>query len=355
MPLEIQIGQVLDASYLEPFGSGGLTIAKNFVKNKSALMETNLHCSLLPGCLKKARKTLLQLIMIQWGILGIGSSTAGLFLANYRKALGPYFGSVDGHNWPNDPLAKAPDPLELVFHQKMKKMTEIMSHRKLSNVSMLDLPAFASKISWLRKTHKREPNWPTEMNFAMQNKDGKNIPKFFKSYKTLITHWENFMMKVYTEDPSAMFTAEMKVNQFLNFTNHVRADLSTFLIAMHGSFKTASEKTLPIWKKVANKLFNTTHISDDITEKGLYDKLIMQCGFRETISNKRHYNLKGGCDGIHPTLTTKGMCYSFNSKNVSNIWKSSNITDHFSRIYPWEQSEKVFKHQYDGMFFTFCN
>ena len=351
MPLEIQIGQVLDASYLRPYGPGGLDTALNFVKNKPVLIKTYLDCSLLPGCPEKARKTIIQLILIDWGIWGLGSSTPGLFLANYYQALGPYFGSDDGHNWPNDPLAKPPSPLESAFYEKLVKMTELMSLGKLSMVSLIDLPAFGSKIAWLRKRHKRAPNWPTEMNFAIHNKSEKTIPEFFKSYKTLLSHWENFMMKVYQKDPLATFTPEMKVNQFLNFTSHIRGDLSTFLLALHGSFKTASDQTLTIWNEVANKLFNATHISNDISGKGLYDKLIMQCGFREDMSKKKHLNFKGGCDSFHPTLTTNGMCYSFNSENFTNIWQSSNITKSFSNTFPWqERSEKTFQLQNDGMF-----
>ena len=58
MPLEIQIGQVLDASYLLiPLGKGNnLETALNFVKNKAALMKADIDCFLLPGCSEKASK-----------------------------------------------------------------------------------------------------------------------------------------------------------------------------------------------------------------------------------------------------------------------------------------------------------
>ena len=351
MPLEIQIGQVLEGSYLANQNDlVGLETALNFVRNRSVLVKANIDCSLLPGCPEKARKTIIQLVMIEWGILGLSSSTAGLFLANHYQALGPYFGSVDGHNWPNDPLAKAPAPLESIFHQMLLRMTELMSHGKLSSVSMLDLPAFGSKIAWLKKHHRREPNWPTEMNFATYNKSEKKTPEFFKGYKILLTHWESYSNKVYQKDPLARFTPEMKSNYYLNFTNHIRADWSSFLTASHGSFKTASNQTLPIWNEVAKKLFNATHISNDKSGKGLYDKLIMQCGFREEISKKKHFDLKGGCSSFHPTLTTNGMCHSFNSDNTSNIWQSSNITKFFSSMFPGIQSQKKFQLQDDGMF-----
>ena len=58
MPLEIQIGQVLDANYLQTNEHARLEIALNFVKNKSALRELDIDCSLLLGCPEKARKTI---------------------------------------------------------------------------------------------------------------------------------------------------------------------------------------------------------------------------------------------------------------------------------------------------------
>ena len=37
--------------------------------------------------------------MIEWGIYGLGESTAGMFLAFYYSAVGPYFGNEDGKGW----------------------------------------------------------------------------------------------------------------------------------------------------------------------------------------------------------------------------------------------------------------
>ena len=343
MPLEIQIGQLLDVSYLSPFGPGSLQIALNFVKNKSASMQTDVDCSLLPGCPEKARKTVIQLIMIEWGILGLGSSTPGLFLAEYYKFLGPYFGSVYGHNWPNDPLAKAPTPLESVFHLKMQRMTELMSHGKLSNVSLLDLPAFGSNIAWLRKSHKREQNWPTEMNYAIHNNHDKNIPEAFKSYKIQLTQWEKYMNKVYRKAPLPSFTPKMKVNQFFNFTKHITKDITTFLSAIHGSFLTASNETLPIWINVSKDLFSSKNVLDGTSGKSSYDKLIMQCGFKEDILKQKKAVTDAGCQLFTTSLTTNGLCYSFNGETTSNTWKSSEVTNSIEELFHMRKSTEVFE------------
>ena len=340
MPLEIQIGQVLDASFLPPNGPGGLETALNFVKKKSALMEADINCSLLPGCPERARKTILQLILIEWGVLGVGSSTAGLFLANHYQALGPYFGDVDGHNWPNEPLVKAPSPLESAFQNKMVKMTQLMSLGKLSNISLLDLPAFGSNIPWLKKHHKREPNWPTEMNFAIQQKSTNNMPEIFKSYKTMLTHWENYMMEFYRNNPLATFTPEMKVSPYLSFTNHIKDDFETFLVAIHGSFLSASSETLPIWTKVANDLFGTKNVLNRTSGKALYDNLIIQCGFKEDILKQKK---EDHCQLFEPSLTTNGLCYSFNGETTSNTWKSTEVTDSMNKIFRKRNAVNVFE------------
>ena len=82
----------------------------------------------------------------------------------------------------------------------------------------------------------------------------------------------------------------------------------------------------------ANKIFS--HIEEDqfLKTKGLYDKLIIDCAFREDISLKRKPD--GGCPGFYPTLTTNGMCYTFNGKPTSELWQSSKMIDSFTTLFP---------------------
>ena len=82
----------------------------------------------------------------------------------------------------------------------------------------------------------------------------------------------------------------------------------------------------------AHKIFS--HIEEDqfLKTKGLYDKLIIDCAFREDISLKRRPD--GGCPGFYPTLTTNGMCYTFNGKPTSELWQSSKMIDSFTTLFP---------------------
>ena len=53
--------------------------------------------------------------------------------------------------------------------------TNLWSQGKMENVSILDLPAFGSKIPQLKKSHSKEPNWPIETNFAVQRITSGNL------------------------------------------------------------------------------------------------------------------------------------------------------------------------------------
>ena len=38
--------------------------------------------------------------MIEWGLYGLGTGSAGLYLANYHRMLGSYFADVYENEWP---------------------------------------------------------------------------------------------------------------------------------------------------------------------------------------------------------------------------------------------------------------
>ena len=105
--------------------------------------------------------------MMQWGILELGDLAAGIFLANHYSFIGPYFGSTDGPNWPHSPLSKDPSLQESHLHKEMIRTTEVLSKGKLTNISILDLPAFGSKIAHLEWQHRRISNWPSEVSFSI--------------------------------------------------------------------------------------------------------------------------------------------------------------------------------------------
>ena len=352
IPTDARIWEQMEDATVDPFHSDGFEKAILFIKNSSnTIMSPTLTCVKVPGCQNVARKIILQLVMIEWGILGLGDASAGTFLAYHYPALGPYFGNIDKPTWPHSPLGNAPTELEYSFNQQMAKITEIISNGTLKNTSILDFPAFGSKVAWLRLQHKREPNWPTEVNFAILGGTNETMLTLFKNYKTLIQDWRFFMENLYRKDVNASFTTTMKNNYLFNFTSQVIPNMKAFLIATHGSFLTSLNQSLPVWTKIAKSLLNETRHESSTFEKSVYDKLVMICAFKQNIFQKMNIELDGVCKDFQPTLTTNGMCNTFNGWASTNIWKPSNITDAFTDMFSSKHSREVFHEENSGKFF----
>ena len=100
-----------------------------------------------------------------------------------------------------------------------------------------------------------------------------------------------------------------------------------------GSFHTASKYPLTIWSIVAKKMFNHTTENSFVKQRGVYDKMIIDCAFRENLRMKKLSEDNGGCDDFEASLTTNGMCYTFNGKHSSEIWKVSEVTNSFSHLF----------------------
>ena len=69
----------------------------------------------------------------------------------------------------------------------------------------------------------------------------------------------------------------------------------------------------------------------------------MECAFKQSLSSKKDLDHDGGCDSFHPTLTTNGLCYTFNSEAPAEIWKPSEITNTFQDLFPFKDSTEVFQ------------
>ena len=173
--------------------------------------------------------------MMQWGIFGLGTASAGLYLANNFLILGKYFGDTGGSNWPHIPLHKEPSPLENDFNQLLENITFMMSNKTLKNVSILDLPAFGTAIGTLRKHLKKQYDWPIETNYAVRRTNPDvNFKDIFMSHKTLVEDWAEYMEHQDKKDSEKYFTVEMKNNTHLNFTRFIKADMKTYLLTVAG-------------------------------------------------------------------------------------------------------------------------
>ena len=105
-------------------------------------------------------------------------------------------------------------------------------------------------------------------------------------------------------------------------------------LLLSGSFHTASKHTLPIWAQTAKLAFSHTKEEKFVERRGVYDKSIIDCSFREDLRKKKDLDDNGGCEGFHPSLTTNGLCYTFNGKKPSDLWKSSEMITTFTNLFP---------------------
>ena len=132
--------------------------------------------------------------MIEWGLFGLGESTAGMYLANYFTQIGPYFGNVNENDWPHTPFHKEPTNIEMTFNEHMMKTTLAITRGQLRKVSILDLIAFGSSIAQLDKNQAKESNWPVEMNFEVLKQTNGNATLLFTNYfsKSPMVNFEVF-------------------------------------------------------------------------------------------------------------------------------------------------------------------
>ena len=51
---------------------------------------------------------------------------------------------------------------------------------------------------------------------------------------------------------------------------------------------------------------------------------------------------EGGCDNFLPTLTTNGLCHTYNGKSPAEIWKKTEIMDVFHEVFPTKHTNERF-------------
>ena len=69
----------------------------------------------------------------------------------------------------------------------------------------------------------------------------------------------------------------------------------------------------------------------------------MQCGFKEDILKQKKAVTDAGCQLFTQSLTTNGLCYSFNGETTSNTWKSSEVTNSIEELFRMRKSTQVFE------------
>ena len=243
--------------------------------------------------------------------------------------------------WPRRPFLEGkPDEQELGFNKILMNMTFALSGGKLKNVSLLDLPAFGSTLdSFQTETYMGTP-WKLQLNMAIYNRlmrSNNNTwsQKFsidvHNEYKTLKNLWKKYMNDSKAND----FPPDVQNNTLLNFTNHIKEDMSTFLLVNAASFPNLISNTT-IWSGIAKTLSNETNSENDVRLYGKDDKLIIHCVFQQPFMSHTYDEVED-CTDLLPVLTDNGLCYTFNGIQTSKVWSpiltESEILQTFSTVF----------------------
>ena len=65
----------------------------------------------------------------------------------------------------------------------------------------------------------------------------------------------------------------------------------------------------------------------------------MKCAFRDGFSKVSGTGSKG-CTRFKPTITSNGLCYTFNGESLSKMWRPSEVMETFDQIFPSFTTEK---------------
>ena len=118
----------------------------------------------------------------------------------------------------------------------------------------------------------------------------------------------------------------------------IESDMETFIRVVAGSFRTASKEPMKTWDQVSRQLLNITMDEDnEMCINNNYGKLIIDCEFGKRLKNKKFSmsdSNNGGCEKFHQTLTSNGMCNTFNGKTPTDIWTPNSLLNSFNKVFP---------------------
>ena len=334
--------------YLEENTFFGIDAALNFIKEGRTNQSMETLCE--GHCHKKVREVAVILLMVKWGYYGPAETTAGYYLANHRSEIGSYYVNSHNNQWPYHPLHTAPNELEVRLHKILVSLTEAMSSGKIMNISILDLPAFGSKKTYLEDDlQDNAVNWQNEPNFHFLNSSFGNMSKAFKEYKEMKYRWKAYINLMNEQESNSISQfSPSNITNIFDYSQFILQDIPTFLRVSAGSHPTALKQRFPVWQWLGSTVFKHTVDQEIVENKGLYDKSVIQCSFKKMAAKNivKKSLISSGCEFFQHSLTNNGFCYSFNGLGSSDIWRPSKLIEAFHRDFSTTQQR--FQQNYAG-------
>ena len=325
------------------------------LSNQATTLEGN--CSKGENCWLIVEKMLRSMTLLTSDLQTKPPKSPGLYLAYHIGSLMSTKFIKDNTlgQWPYSTFTKKPSNQAFTLNDYLMNATFELSNHYLKQISILDLPSFGSMFNSFEQHFNSpgevcDPLWSSQLNNALRIHFTDNNcspiswnPQYCKTYwrkewKTLINKecvnlkklWREYML-----DPEENeFPPLTQNNTLFNFTSYIKDDMLTFLAVYAASAKSNPNQNISktIWGDVARKIFSKTNTDSDVTENGYYDKLIVDCSFKESLNSHEHNSIDG-CPHFYYSLTSNGLCQTFNGVEASQAWIDSEIIQSFTNLF----------------------
>ena len=150
--------------------------------------------------------------------------------------------------------------------------------------------------------------------------------------------WENYMANP-KDNP---FPPTKKSHDIFNFTKFILEDFETFLFAIKESHLTTQESNKDsALRNIAKGIFSSLNTDDFINKYGFNSNLLLGCTYDKSLDDMKMTE-DNRCNLFRPTLTNRGLCYSFNGLNSNILWNDGNVVQSFKKMFKSNHSMKKF-------------
>ena len=71
----------------------------------------------------------------------------------------------------------------------------------------------------------------------------------------------------------------------------------------------------------------------------------MECAFKQSLLKEKTslFDMEGSCDLFESTVTSQGICHTFNGLKLSELWKPNIGTNSFEKAFPSNHRDEYFQ------------
>ena len=199
---------------------------------------------------------------------------------------------------------------------------------------MIDLPAFGSKLKNFDNRAKPSKfshlinDWKVQINF--QSLNGQKSNSLERFWRSVFDKWRHYMKN------ESDFSSPTSIYNVFNYTAYIFKDLETFLKLYSESFLSIDSSKYQLPSLISKSVFEETKNTLDLKDHSYFDELLVRCSFQTNLDLSSIFlkGLKKKCGQyFQKTLTTNGICHSFNPKMESNIWRERAIIKAFEQAF----------------------